>query len=194
LAGGQGNRVQGQDKGLLLLAGEMLIQRVIRALSPQVEKVLISANRNIDVYESLGYQVIKDNLEGFAGPLAGICRILEELDNLAISPDFVVIVPCDAPMLPADLVSRLQAEFIGDDTLAVIPYDGTRLQPLFGLYSTGVLASLKEYLSNGDRKVGIWLESLPFRIVDFSDKADAFLNINTTTDLDAANSQFSKTD
>lgn len=190
LAGGQGNRLQQQDKGLLHVGNERLVQCVVKLLSPQVNKILISANRNIETYESLGFKVLKDDFKGFEGPLAGLCRVMEELETYEDQPEFIIIVPCDAPLFPADLVKRLHDEYVRNETLAVIPYDGSRVQPLFGLYSLNAFSSLKDYLARGNRKVIAWVESIPHKVVDFSENADAFLNINTETELEAARKIF----
>lgn len=187
LSGGQGNRLQKQDKGLIQFAGGFLVQRVIRSLAPQVNQIVISANRNISQYEALGYEVFEDDLDEFAGPLAGLYKAMEVLAAREERPDLLVVAPCDAPLLPSNLVDRLLVEYTKGDILAVIPHDGTYLQPLFGLYSMKVLLSLKDYLEKGNRKVSLWVESLPHRVVDFSDNKQAFLNINSATDLDEAN-------
>ena len=195
LAGGQGKRLGNQDKGLAMLANRPLIAYVIDRLSPQVCSISISANQNLSEYGNFGYEVLEDpagGYDGFAGPLAGLLvgmrRALLALNNEPNGGKALVVVPCDAPLLPKDLVSRL-AEVAGQSTsLAVIPHDGTRLQPLFGLYSLEALDSLEEFLKSGQRKVGIWVESLSPEVVDFSDQPVAFLNINSQEELlDAEN-------
>ena len=67
LAGGQGRRMGGQDKGLVLFRGIPLYQHVLQRLRPQVDIVMISANRNLDRYQSSGCRVISDTLSGTAG-------------------------------------------------------------------------------------------------------------------------------
>lgn len=189
LAGGQGKRMANQDKGLVMLADRPLIAHVISAFSPQVNSTSISANQNISDYQNFGYEVLEDSIsgfEGFAGPLAGLYGALLTVNKEPNGSEALVVVPCDAPLLPKDLVSRL-VEAVGDSKpLAVIPHDGTRLQPLFGLYSLEALPSLGEFLNSGQRKVGTWVESLSPQVVDFSDQPDAFLNINSQEELSEA--------
>jgi len=183
LAGGQGKRMGNQDKGLTMLANRPLIAHVISAFSPQVNSTSISANQNISDYQNFGYEVFEDSLAGHAGPLAGLLTAMKRALLAPNGSEALVVVPCDAPLLPKDLVSRL-VEAAGDSRpLAVIPHDGTRLQPLFGLYSLEALPSLEEFLNSGQRKVGIWVESLSPQVVDFSDQPDAFLNINSPEEL-----------
>ena len=57
LAGGQGRRMGGVNKGLKLLRGKPLIAWVIERFSPQVDELLINANQDFDRYAQLGYRV-----------------------------------------------------------------------------------------------------------------------------------------
>ena len=54
LAGGQGRRMGGVDKGLQLLRGKPMAQHVIERFAPQVDELLINANQNIEQYQGLG--------------------------------------------------------------------------------------------------------------------------------------------
>ena len=49
-----------------------------------------------------------------------------------------------------------------------------------------LLADLVAYLQGGDRKIDRWLERHAFRSVDFTDREEMFLNVNTPVDLQAA--------
>ena len=72
LAGGKGKRVGGVDKGLLEYKNKPLIEHTINALTPQVDDIIISANRNIERYKDYAKKVISDESEDYLGPLAGI--------------------------------------------------------------------------------------------------------------------------
>ena len=103
LAGGQGRRMGGVDKGLQPLKGRPMAAWAIERLAPQVDEILLNANQNLEAYARLGYRVVPDSLGGFAGPLAGLHAGLQ-----AASQPLVVTVPCDSPFLPLDLVARLK--------------------------------------------------------------------------------------
>ncbi|MDR2711237.1 MAG: molybdenum cofactor guanylyltransferase [Burkholderiales bacterium] len=60
LSGGQGRRVGGVDKGLLLLDHRPLIAHAVARLRPQVGALFINANRNLSRYAAFGYPVISD--------------------------------------------------------------------------------------------------------------------------------------
>ncbi|MGH3851395.1 MAG: NTP transferase domain-containing protein, partial [Pseudonocardiaceae bacterium] len=74
LAGGQGSRMGHVDKGLQAFRGKPMVAHVLARFAPQVNEVLINANRNLEQYARLGYRVVADEIGGFAGPLAGLER------------------------------------------------------------------------------------------------------------------------
>ncbi len=178
LAGGQGRRMGGVDKGLQPLNGRALVERVIERLAPQVQEILVNANQNAGIYARFGHAVIADAVGGYAGPLAGLHAGLR-----AARHPLVVTVPCDSPFLPDDLVARLARALDdrGADVAVAKTFD--RLQPVFALVRRSVLPQLERYLAGGDRKVDLWLATLKVAEVAFDDEAEAFSNINTRDEL-----------
>ena len=183
LAGGQGRRMGGQDKGLIEFKGREMIAWVLDALQPQVSDVVISANRNIERYRGTGASVVSDAGTDYDGPLAGISAGLH-----ACPTPYMAVVPCDGPFVPADLVSRLgQAFGIGGVEIAAA-HDGERLHPTFALIDRSVLDDMDAYLAGGGRKVQEFYFMRQFVAVDFSDCPDAFVNVNTPVDMERAGS------
>jgi len=177
LAGGQGRRMGGVDKGLQLLRGKPMVEWVLERLAPQVSEIIVNANQNIERYEKYGRRVVRDEIAGFAGPLAGLHAGLK-----AAAHPLVVTVPCDSPFLPADLVSRLQ-ENLRENHLAVAK-TGEQPHPVFALMKRQVRESLEAFLAAGGRKIDAWYAALKVVEVSFDDEADAFRNINTLEELD----------
>lgn len=182
LAGGQGRRMGGVDKGLQPLAGRPMVAHVIERLAPQVDGIVINANQNLEAYGALGYPVAPDVTGGYAGPLAGLQAGLR-----AATGELVATAPCDSPFLPADLVSRLAAA-LGDNDLAVAK-TGTQAHPVFALVRRGIADHLAAYLAGGGRKIDAWYASLKVVEVAFDDEAEAFSNINTREELRAHESR-----
>lgn len=178
LAGGQGSRMGGVDKGLQEFRGKPMAAHAIERLAPQVDEVLINANRNPEAYARFGYRVIADEIEGFAGPLAGFERGLAHATG-----DLVVTVPCDSPFLPADLVERLRVALEREDAQVAVARTGDQVHPVFCLMRRDVHASLREFLGSGQRKIDRWYPQLRATLVAFDDEADAFRNINTREEL-----------
>jgi len=179
LAGGQGRRMGGVDKGLQLLHGKPMIAAVLARLAPQVQEILINANQNLDAYARFGHRVVPDAIGGFAGPLAGLHACLGEAGN-----ELVLTVPCDSPFLPSDLFVRL-SEHLGANDLAVAK-TGSQPHPVFSLVRVSVQDHLAKFLSSGGRKIDAWYSSLRIVEVQFDDEADAFRNINTREELNSA--------
>lgn len=178
LAGGKATRMGGDDKGLINLNDKAMVEYVIDVLSPQVGSLLINANRNPEKYAQYGYPVITDQLEGFHGPLAGIASAMQVAET-----DYLLITPCDSPFLPGDLAQRLFHVLLSTKADISVAYDGARLQPVFALLKTMLLDSLSKYLQSGERKIDQWYKQHEMIAVDFSDKPDTFLNINSPEDI-----------
>jgi molybdopterin-guanine dinucleotide biosynthesis protein A len=180
LAGGLGRRMGGVDKGLVEFRGRPMVETVIERFRPQVDELLINANRNAEAYASFGCRVIPDALPDFAGPLAGL-----QTGLMSASHELVATVPCDSPFLPSDLISRLKTALVAEDAqLAVAVTDG-QAQPVFCLCRRDVLSHLTTFLQQGGRKIDAWYATLKVVEVNFDDEADAFANINTPQELNA---------
>ncbi len=168
----------GLDKGLQVFRGKPMVQHVVERFAPQVGELLINANRNPEAYANFGYRVVADEIEGFAGPLAGFERGLAHA-----SREFVVTTPCDSPFLPLDLVARLRSALDLRDADLAVAKTGDQAHPVFSLMRRSVHASLRDFLSSGQRKIDRWYGALAVVEVAFDDEADAFLNINTLDEL-----------
>lgn len=173
LAGGLGRRMGGEDKGLVPLAGRPMIEHVLEALRPQVGAVLVNANRNRERYARYGHPVVADTLDGFLGPLAGVLSALPH-----VATEFVVTVPCDAPLVARDLVQRLHAACVSQQADIAVASDGERRQPVFLLLRARVAPALAAYLAGGGRKIDAWFEQVRVAEADFSDQPDTFVNVN----------------
>jgi molybdenum cofactor guanylyltransferase len=180
LAGGQGRRMGGVDKGLELLQGRPMIAWVLERLVPQVDEVLISANQNLERYRAFGHPVLTDEVGGFAGPLAGLERGLATARH-----DLLVTAPCDSPFLPAQLVSRLHQSLAQADAELAVARTGRQPHPVFCLCKKSVHANLRGYLTQGGRKIDTWYAGLKVVEVAFDDAPEAFSNINTRDELEA---------
>lgn len=180
LAGGRATRMNGFDKGLVLLQQKPLIQHVIGRLSPQVDDIMINANREITQYQAFGYKVLQDEVEDFLGPLAGFSLGLKHAKH-----EYLLTVPCDSPLLPPVLATRMMSALISARAdIAVASSDGYA-HPVFCLCNKTVLPSLALYLEQGERRVSAWQKSQKYIEVDFSDCSEAFANLNTFEDLAA---------
>ncbi len=174
LAGGQGSRMGGLDKGLLDFKGRPLVEYLIQALQAQSGQILINANRNLSSYATYGFPLINDELENFQGPLAGIAAALQ-----ATRTPCLLTIPCDSPFVATDMAERLYQTMQSQQAELAVAHDGERLHPIHALIPIRLLGSLHRYLASGERKVEKWYRQHQMAQVDFSDKAHLFRNINT---------------
>lgn len=206
LAGGRGMRMGGVDKGLQLFGGTALAHHALQRLALQVGSIMINANRNIEAYEAFGTTVVSDDnaLGEFAGPLAGMITGLQNCQT-----PYLLTVPCDAPLFPADLAARLAFALRNDSAdIAVACADEStsaddsittrklisdekmyRPQPVFSLMKVSVLKSLLDFTQSGGRKVSEWMARCQVALVPFNeshDAPDAFFNANTLAQLHRA--------
>lgn len=176
LAGGRGQRFGGRDKGLIEVSGRPLIAHVLARFAPQVDTVLISANRHLDRYARYGYPVIADEYGDFPGPLAGVASGLAHCRS-----PLLAVVPCDAPLLPPNLVQRLHAALERHAAeVALAQVDGVE-QPVFALLRAALANSAASALARGERGLLAWYRRQRCVAVAFDD-SDAFCNLNTPAD------------
>lgn len=166
----------GIDKGWQEYQGQPLIQYALERLRPQVDEVLISANRNLARYQQLGHPVVSDLQQGFPGPLAGILAAGRQA-----SAPWLLVVPCDLPQLPLDLAERLLAAAEQEAAPLAMAHDGVRSQQLCLLLQRRLLDDLDGYLACGERRVISWIERHSWTQADFSDRPQAFSNLNHPT-------------
>lgn len=172
LAGGEGRRVGGEDKGLLPLSGRSLVAHVIAALRGQTGVIVVSANRNTDRYNKFAPVIVDDGC-GFHGPLAGIAAALR-----ACKSEWLLTVPVDCPQPPRDLAARLHDAALAENRDVAVVFDGRRVQPLFALYRRKLAANAEDALKR-DVPVIRWQQNLHRALADFSTRPQEFGNLNT---------------
>ena len=182
LAGGRAQRMGGIDKGLIPFHGKPLIESAIAKLKPQVQTIVINANRNITKYATHGYSVIMDETPDFSGPLAGFSVGLK-----VCKTPYLLTTPCDSPLLPNNLAELLAAEMERGEFQLV--YASSKevdskvwAQPVFCLMRSNLQDSLDQFLQKGDLKIDRWFKELHTSTVIFDDPL-VFANVNTPEEL-----------
>lgn len=181
LAGGQGSRLNHQDKGLVEWHDRPFISHICSTLRHDTQHLIISCNRNHKDYSSYADEVVSDYREDYQGPLSGI-----ESSLRLVKTPFALLYPCDCPIVPADYVVKLYA--VASQTGFAYAYDGERIQPLMSLFRTEYLESVETYLEKGKRSVIGWIKENDYEKaanqVDFSAQSEDFINVNTPPDLE----------
>ncbi|MFT6757980.1 MAG: molybdopterin-guanine dinucleotide biosynthesis protein A [Chitinophagales bacterium] len=178
LAGGEGQRMGGADKGLMQWHDKPLIQHIIERLDPQVDEIIISCNRNIEQYKSFGYACIKDSTDDFLGPLSGIASCVESSNH-----DSVLLCPCDTPLIPLNLRQHLEKTMQQSGANAVIARDNYNQHYSHALLTKEFAKTANQQLSAKRKSLRAWYETTNWQYADFNDQAKAFTNINTLEQL-----------
>lgn len=176
LAGGQGARVDGRDKGLMPLGGRPLVAWVCESLRGQAGRLLICANRHVAEYAAFAL-VIADLETGYRGPLAGIAAALA-----ACETPWLLTVPVDSPRPPPDLAVRLWTAAVANGADGAAARHGRNREPLFAIYRRELAASAQAALA-GEGAVWRWQDRCGAVEADMSDRAAYFANLNTPEDF-----------
>lgn len=178
LCGGRGSRLENQDKPLLRLGDQRIIEWLEHSLNNQVTELLISGSRNVAIYESLGHKVIVDS-EIEKGPLVGLNSAFSHVQT-----EWVLTTPGDTPFISEGLVSMLSA--VAEQSGVAVPLVHGIRQNLCLLINRSRRKQLSSFFEAGGTAVKYWLDTVRDCEVDLSDHAKSFFNINTLEDLNQA--------
>jgi molybdopterin-guanine dinucleotide biosynthesis protein A len=182
-AGGKSTRMGGSPKALIELDGRRIVERVVAAIAPVVDDVLIVTNTP-ELYAFLGLPMVGDVFPDH-GSLGGIYSGL-----VAAPGDAAFTVACDMPFLRAD-VARLVIERAADADV-VIPRVGEQLETMHASYAKTCLPHIESRLAAGRLKIIGFFDDVRVREIPESDVrrlADpsvVFMNVNTPEELDRA--------
>lgn len=185
IAGGKSTRMGGNDKALMPLRGKPMIEWVIERLRPQVDALLINSNNAAREFKPFGLPVIADIIKGHVGPLAGLHACMTQ----AKTP-LLACVPCDAPLLPSDLIARLHAALVETNADVAVAKTASSLQPAFFVCRNGLSRSIESHLAEGGYALRHWMAQQHCVELLFNDE-EAFSNINSPQELGAFNAHFS---
>ncbi|WP_428035829.1 molybdenum cofactor guanylyltransferase MobA [Amphritea sp.] len=178
LAGGEGRRMGGCDKGLVPFQSQPMVAFAVELVRPFVSRVIISCNRHLPEYAVLADRVVEDPFEGFQGPLAGI------LAGLKVSgSDQVLVLPCDTPLLEAVLIERLLAAANASPESITVLSEGDKLHPLHAVIPRALMGDLERWLEGGQRAVQRWMHNHPMQLIDISEYSEQLCNLNTFQEL-----------
>jgi|TARA_Y200000002_G_scaffold15585_1_gene12274 molybdopterin-guanine dinucleotide biosynthesis protein A len=185
LAGGQSRRFGGGYKTLYTFNKMSILDRIIQNFKKLEVEIVLNANSNEDQFLKTGLHLIKDELENFQGPLAGICSsmkwVLENRKNI----EWIFTSPSDTPFLNKNLVNKFLSTDYNNKTKIVIAKSSNKTHPVIGFWHISLIKSLEEFLAKENRKIMHWVEGQNYEILNFENKNN-FFNINTKTDLEEA--------
>ena len=185
LAGGQSRRFGGGYKTLNKFYKISILDRIIQNFSKLEMEIVLNVNSNEDQFLKTGLHLIKDELENFQGPLAGIYSsmkwVLENRKNI----EWIFTSPSDTPFLNKSLVNKFLSTNYNNKTNIVIAKSSNKTHPVIGFWHISLIKSLEEFLAKDNRKIMHWVEGQNYEILNFENKNN-FFNINTQADLEEA--------
>ncbi|QBF26624.1 molybdenum cofactor guanylyltransferase MobA [Pseudomonas tructae] len=173
LAGGRGQRMGGQDKGLLYWQGQPLVAHIHAVVRPLSDDLIISCNRNQERYRPYADQLVGDTEADFPGPLAGV------LAGLAVARhDWLLVLACDAPLIDQALILELM-NLANDRQEPAMIRQGGYWQPMFSLIPCALRADFQQAWEEGDRGVQRTLRKHPVRALECAEGDRRLSNFNT---------------
>ena len=182
LAGGKSRRFGGGYKTLNKFNNISILDRIIQNFKNLEMEIILNVNSNEDQFLKTGLHLIKDELENFQGPLAGIFSsmkwVLENKKNI----EWIFTSPSDTPFLNKSLVNKFLSTNYNNKTNIVIAKSFNKTHPVIGLWHISLIKCLEEFLATNNRKIMHWVEQQNYEFLNFEYK-NYFFNINTQADL-----------
>jgi molybdopterin-guanine dinucleotide biosynthesis protein A len=163
---------------IVLAGGQSLLQRaceVAATLTPEVYVMTAWPDRYRSTITEKSQFLVEYNPG--SGPLVALTQALTE-----IPADWILLLACDLPLLDAQIIQNwaTQLTAIPQSTLAIVPYQNSRWEPLCGFYRQQSLTSLQSFIDQGGRSFQKWLnqiEAIPLPV----GKTEALMLSNCNT-------------
>ena len=177
LAGGQGSRLGGRDKGLMSWHGQPVASHLAGRLRRVAAPVLISCNRNLEQYRQWADALVTDSIADYPGPLAGIAEAMK-----LCRTSHLLVIPCDVPQLPVELLQSLIAQARQRPDCVWLVRVGEHWQPLVSIIPTSLRESLMQAWEAGQRSPLRWMLAQPNQVLQLPDDDPRMHNANTAQD------------
>jgi molybdopterin-guanine dinucleotide biosynthesis protein A len=174
LAGGRGSRMGGRDKGLIEWQERPMIAWLHDSVRQLTDDLIISCNRNHERYGAYADQLVQDGDEAFEGPLAGVRAGLA-----AMRHDYLLVLPCDAPMMDAALPQALLAQAQAHPGRPVMVQRGAQWEPLFSCLPVSLAEAIETAWQNGERSPRRLLLQLSAVALNCDEADPRLANLNT---------------
>ena len=182
LTGGKSSRMGYENKSFLKFNNKNFIEILTNSLKDKSHEIIINANRDIQKYEELGYRVVKDKIEGYKGPLAGLHSALDLYKN-ADEDLWFALFPTDAPIINTKIIDIFLSISKKNNNVYISKINNI-IEPMFSFWSLKIYKNLENVLLNNDGyKIMKFADEIGFDFVNFTkDKKVEFFNVNDKDD------------
>ncbi|WP_339543871.1 molybdenum cofactor guanylyltransferase MobA [Pseudomonas sp. RA_35y_Pfl2_P32] len=174
LAGGRGQRMGGQDKGLLEWQGRPLIAHLHQLTRGLTDDLIISCNRNRQQYAAYADQLVQDEIADFPGPLAGIRAGLA-----AARHPHLLVLPCDVPRIDAELLYDMREVASQNPATPLMLRQGEHWQPLLCVIPVALAEAFERAWNTGERSPGRIMRNLGALALQCPEQDQRLANLNT---------------
>ena len=176
IIGGKSSRM-GTDKASLLFEGQTFLNRIIKAVNPQITSIKLVSS--LEKHQNLSYETIPD-IETNKGPVSAIASALSHTNT-----PLNLILSCDIPLIQQNLLDWLLKQHNDIFQATLICCNGKKM-PLIGIYNKNCLPTFKEHLNINQLKLMTVLEDLKVNFLEVPEIwKQQILNINTPEQLKA---------
>ena len=184
LTGGKSSRMDFQNKSFLKIGNKFFIENIIANLEQKVSKIIINANNDIEKYQYLNLEIVRDKISGYKGPLAGLHSAMYNYQNTKEDLWFAIL-PTDAPIINSDYIDLFKVQDKIKEMAFISKINGS-VEPMFSFWSIKSFSYLDQILNNNDGyKIMKFAEEIGFKYLNVSKKSDAeFFNVNNQEDYE----------
>ena len=173
-----------QNKSFLKLGKKFFIEKIISSLEKKVSKIIINANNDIDKYQYLNLEIVKDKVAGYKGPLAGLHSAMYDYQDTKEDLWFAIL-PTDAPIINSDYIElfKLQNKI---KKMAFISKINGSTEPMFSFWSIKSFSYLDKILNSNDGyKIMKFAEEVGYSYLNVNKKSKTeFFNVNNQEDYE----------
>jgi len=174
LAGGRGQRVAGQDKGLLDWCGAPLVAHLHAQVRTLTDDLIVSCNRNQVAYAQYADRVVGDPCGDFPGPLAGILAGLEVARH-----SLLLVLPCDVPRVDAQLLHHMRQAQSRHPSQPLMIRQGEHWEPLLCIIPLASSTAFQHAWETGERSPRKIMLALGATALECVDNDPRLANFNT---------------
>lgn len=174
-AGGRSSRM-GEDKVLLMLDGQSILQRILNVLNSVHTDISIIGHS--EKYQSFGYPVIPDLIPG-QGLMGGLYTAMK-----STTKTYVFLVACDLPLIDAECILKVLGT--EDHCDVIIAASDSKIHPSLGCYHRRLLPIIQESIKKAQLKMKDFIYTCDYRTVEMDDllekNPNLLFNLNTKED------------